>query len=453
MSQDLEKLNRDMDRAVRAVWWQGKRFTRRQILAGAAGAAAVVVLSRLALAQMPPDSTKLQGLPATEVSNGRSQFEQLKRRQAVAYAGIPQVTATDQRNFMGVITPSDLHFERHHNGIPEIDPKRYKLLIHGLVSEPKVFTLEDLKRLPQVSFPYFVECSGSSQAHWKGLPETAIIVNTHPLFSNSEWIGVPLQVLFREVGAKREARWFLVESYDGAAMTRSVPLSKGYDDGLIAYGQNGEAVRPEQGYPARLLLPGWEGNIHVKWIRRIELSDRPFMGREETAHYTDPYPREGKSRQFSMVWEAKSVITHPSPGLNIPGPGYVEILGLAWSGMGKVARVEVSTDGGKSWGLAALQEPILPKTSTRFRYPWVWKGEEAIILSRCTDETGYIQPTRNQLLQARGESLYHFNGIQAWKVQPDGSLVHVYHEPELVTAALPAPLTGPWPLLSDCGLV
>ncbi|MBI2871689.1 MAG: sulfite dehydrogenase [Chloroflexi bacterium] len=431
-------------------------FTRRQVLGGAAVVGAMALggaLDRLVLAQqVSEDTTRVQGGPASDVSKGRSQFEQPKRTVTTAYAGIPQISGTDQSQLVGVITPSDLHFERHHAGIPDIDPRRYKLLVHGLVERPMVFTLDDLKHFPQESFPHFVECSGDSSGHYRGLLETATIVDTNPLYSNSEWVGVPLEILFREVGAKKEARWFLAESYDGAAMTRSVPMSKGYDDGMLTYGQNGEAVRPEQGYPVRLLLPGWEGNINVKWLRRIEVSDRPFMTREETSKYTDPLPREGKARQFTFEWDAKSVITQPSGGMTVRGKGFVEVRGLAWSGRGKIARVEVSTDGGKTWGLASLAEPVLSKTSTRFRYPWFWEGQEAIILSRCTDETGYIQPTRNQLLLVRGESNYHYNGIQAWKIQPSGTVVQTYHEPPL-QAALPTHLAGLWPLTPDCGLV
>lgn len=431
-------------------------FTRREMLAGAAGAAAAAALggvaAKIASAQdVPEDSTKVQGRPSTEISKGRSQFEQSKRRIGQVYGGIAQTSSTNQANFMGVITPSDMHFERHHAGIPELDPGRYKLLVHGMVERPTVFNLEDLKRFPQQSFYHFVECSGDSSGHWRGLPETATIVDTHPIYSNSEWIGVPLEILFREVGVKKEARWFLAESYDGSAMTRSVPMNKGYDDALIAYGQNGEAVRPEQGYPVRLLLPGWEGNINVKWIRRIEISDRPFQTREETSKYTDILPREGKARQFTFEWDVKSVITHPSGGMNMPGRGFYEIMGLAWSGRGRVTKVEVSTDGGRTWGLASLQEPVLTKTSTRFRYPWMWEGQETIILSRCTDETGNIQPTRNQLLAARGESTYHFNGIQAWKIMADGKVVHAYHEAPL-QAEIPLHLAGPWPYNPDCGL-
>lgn len=437
----------------------GMRLSRRRFLRLAAAAPVAAAASgtvvRAAHAQtVPDDPNKVPGLPSTDFSRGRSPFEQPRRTANLpGYAGIPQTSSTDQRNFLGTITPSDMHFERHHNGVPQIDPSRYKLLIHGMVERPMVFTLDDLKRLPQTSHMYFVECSGDSSGHYTGVAPSATILQTLSIFSSSEWAGTPLELLFRAVGAKPDARWFLAESYDGAAMTRSVPMSKGWDDGYVAYGQNGEAVRPEQGYPARLLLPGWEGNINVKWLRRIEISDHPFMTREETSKYTDPIPFAGEARQFTMEWDAKSIITHPSPGLNIPARGLVELRGLAWSGWGKIAQVEVSADGGETWDLATLEDPVLPKAATRFRYPWVWTGEEAVILSRATDETGYVQPTRNALLAARGQSQYHFNGIQAWKVNPDGTLVHTYHESALAALdSVPLALAGPWPFAPDCGL-
>lgn len=437
----------------------GTRLSRRRFLrlatAAPIAAAASGAMLRMAHAQeVPDDPNKVPGLPSTNLSRGRSPFERTQRTANLpGYFGIPQTSSTDQRNFVGTLTPSDMHFERHHNGVSEIDPSRYRLLIHGMVERPMIFTLSDLKRLPQISHMHFVECSGDSSGHWTGVAQTATILNTLSIYSSSEWAGVPLQTLFRAVGAKPEARWFLAESYDGAAMTRSVPMSKGWDDGYVAYGQNGEAVRPEQGYPARLLLPGWEGNINVKWLRRIEVSDQPFFTREETSKYTDPIPFAGQARWFTMEWDAKSIITHPSPGLNVSGPGLVELRGLAWSGRGKIAQVEVSADGGSTWDFATMEEPILPKAATRFRYPWVWSGQEATILSRATDETGYVQPTRNDLLSARGQSQYHFNGIQAWKVNSDGTLVHAYHEsPMAALDAVPLALAGPWPLEPDCGL-
>lgn len=426
-----------------------RRFTRRQILVGGAAAVASLAVGKVARAQGIPDSNKKPGAPASELGN-RSPFEKPRRTTTSPYAGIPQNSLTDLSYQMGVITPSDLHFQRNHNGVPAIDPAAYKLLIHGTVDRPTVFTLDDLKRLPQVSIQHFIECSGNSSGHYAGLPLGATILQTHGLYSNSEWIGVPLSVIFREVGVPAGASWFLAESYDGSAMSRSVPADKGWSDAMIAYGQNGEPIRPEQGYPARLLLPGWEGNINVKWIRRIELSDHPFMTREETSKYTDPIPAIGKSRQFTMEWDAKSVITRPSGGMTLPGAGFTEILGLAWSGRGKIDKVEVSTDGGKSWGLADIQGPVNSKAATRFRYPWVWDGGETTILSRCTDEIGYVQPTRNEILRARGVSNYHFNGIQAWKIGTDGKVANTYHEPQLAGFLAPASLAANSQLSADC---
>ncbi len=447
--------SRDIEAFLRGGTTLSRRRFLRLAAAAPVAAAASGALVGLAHGQtVPDDPTKVLGLPSTDISRGRSPFEQPRRTASLpGYAGMPVSSTTDQRNFLGMLTPSDLHFERTHAGVPQIDPSRYQLLIHGMVERPMVFTLDDLKRLPQISHMNFVECAGDSSGHWSGVASNSTILQTHSIFSNSEWIGTPLEILFRAVGAKPEARWFLAESYDGAAMTRSVPMSKGWDDGYIAYGQNGEAVRPEQGYPARLLLPGWEGNINVKWLRRIDVSDRPFLTREETSKYTDPIPFAGESRWFTQEWDAKSVITHPSPGLKISGPGLVELRGLAWSGRGKIAQVEVSADGGSSWDFATLEEPVLSKAATRFRYPWAWRGEEATILSRATDETGYVQPTRNVLLAARGQSQYHFNGIQAWKVNSDGSLTHTYHESLAASLdSVPIALAGPWPFASDCGL-
>jgi sulfane dehydrogenase subunit SoxC len=443
------------DQEIQAFIQGGERLSRRRALRRAVGLAAATALGALGSASPAAAQetlTRVQGRPASAISSGRSEFEQLQRNTRQSYAGIVQSTGTNQAAYMGVITPSDLHFERHHAGIPDLDPADYRLLIHGLVDRPMVFTLDDLKRLPQVSHFHFVECAGNSQQHWRGLPPGATVYDTHQIYSNSEWIGVPLDVLFRLTGVKSTARWFLAESHDGAALSRSVPLSKAFDDGLVAYGQNGEAVRPEQGYPARLLLPGWEGNINVKWLRRIELSDRPFMMRDETSKYTDPIPMAGTSRMFTFELDVKSVIVRPSGGMSLAGPGPVEIRGLAWSGRGSIDRVEVSTDGGETWTRAALQDPVLPKTSTAFRHTWRWDGTEALILSRATDEMGAVQPTRNELLAARGQSNYHFNGIQAWRVRPDGAVVHAYHEPPLEARDLPAQLAGPWPFVSDCGL-
>jgi sulfane dehydrogenase subunit SoxC len=252
------------------------------------------------------------------------------------------------------------------------------------------------------------------------------VQRTHGLVSTSEWTGVPLSTLFKQVGLKDEAAWVLAEGADAAVMTRSVPLDKCLSDALIVYAQNGEAIRPEQGYPIRLFLPGWEGNISIKWLRRLEVGDKPYQTREETSKYSDIITNTGKARQFTFTMEAKSVITFPSGELKLPGPGFYEITGLAWTGRGKIARVEVTTDGGKTWHLASLQDPILPIAQTRFRYPWVWDGSPAIIASRAIDETGYSQPSKEQLIAERGPLevglFYHMNAIQHWRIDRDGNV-------------------------------
>jgi len=334
------------------------------------------------------------------------------------------VSRTPLQDLDGIITPSDLHFERHHAGIPQINPDTYSLLIHGMVERPTVFTLDDLKRFPSRTQLCFVECAGNGGvAYGQRLPTDRTPQQIDGLLSTSEWIGVPLATLFREVGAHEGATWFLAEGMDASVMTRSIPVEKAFDDAMIAYGQNGEAIRPEQGYPARLLLPGWEGNASVKWIRRLELSDRPFMTREETSKYSDPLKDE-TARIFSFEMDAKSLILDPSYPQRLPGPGVFEIRGAAWSGRGIISRVEVSVDGGRAWHDAELNAPILPKCTTRFRYVWNWAGEEAVLMSRATDETGYVQPPVQALWEARGVAThYHYNSIRAWTVQSDGSVV------------------------------
>ena len=333
---------------------------------------------------------------------------------------------TPLQDLHGVISPSSLHFERHHNGVPLIDPARHRLMIHGLVGRPMVFTLEDLERLPDVSRIAFVECSGNTWDGWRNEAGDFSVQDTHGLTSTSEWTGVKLSTLLELVGARREASWMLAEGSDAAGLDRSVPLTHDVlEEAIICYGQNGEALRPEQGYPLRLLLPGLEGNINVKWLRRLKLGAEPFMTRWETAKYTDLLPN-GKAYQFSLVMDAKSVITNPSGKQQIQ-PGLQEIRGLAWTGRGKVTKVEVSADGGRSWRAAELQEPVLAKCHTRFRLPWQWKGQEAILQSRCIDETGYVQPTREALVKVRGtNSTYHYNGIQSWKVERDGRVRNIY---------------------------
>jgi len=334
-------------------------------------------------------------------------------------------STTPLQELHGVITPSALHFERHHAGIPKIDPAKHTLLVHGLVAQPMEFTLDDLKRLPAVTRTHFIECSGNGGGELRGVAG-ATVEKSHGLLSCSEWTGVPLKVLLEQAGVKPEAKWVIAEGADACRMARSIPMAKCMEDALVVYGQNGEALRPGQGYPLRLLLPGFEGNSSVKWLDRLHVTEEPAQSNQETAHYTDLLPT-GKARQFSFVMDTNSVITRPSGGQKIAGgAGFVEISGIAWTGNGKIKRVEVSTDGGKTWIDAALEEPVLSRSLVRFRAPWVWDGKDAVIQSRATDETGYLQPTRDEIVEARGmNSQYHYHGVKPWAVKADGSVTNV----------------------------
>jgi len=354
----------------------------------------------------------------------RSPFEKAARSLPTTKIMEVGQSYTPLAELLGVITPSSLHYERHHAGVPEIDPAEHRLLIHGMVERPLIFTIDDLRRLPSVSRICFIECSGNSHFGW-GVRDTRTVQESHGLVSCSEWTGVRLSLLLAEVGVRPGAKWILAEGADACKMQRSIPLEKAMDDILVAYGQNGEALRPEQGYPLRLVIPGFEGNTNVKWLRRLKVVDQPMMTRDETAKYTDPMP-DGTARQFTFVMEAKSVVTFPSGGQKLAGPGFYEITGLAWSGRGRIERVEVSTDGGGTWLDAGLQEQRLPVALTRFRLPWRWDGREAVVQSRATDQTGYVQPTREALIAVRGtNSEYHNNSIRPWKVMADGSVTHV----------------------------
>lgn len=392
-----------------------RTVTRRDLLAGAAGALGAAALAPGGRRVHAQDTTKSPGAPSSPLG-ARSPHEPLARGAVTGSS-----SRTPLQDLHGTITPSDLHFERHHGGVPEIDPDDYRLLIHGLVERPTVLTLGDLKRFPATSRICFLECSGNypQSAGPETKPE-----NVCGMTATTEWTGVSLAALFREVGARPDASWFLAEGQDAAVMTRSVPMEKARDDALVAWAQNGEALRPAQGYPARLLLPGWEGNANVKWLRRLELADRPFMTREETSKYTDPLA-DGTARQFSFVFDARSIITSPA-WPDVVEPGWIEIRGIAWSGRGAVARVDVSTDSGRSWQEARLQEPVLRQAHTRFRHLWRWDGSETAIMSRAADDTGYVQPTRAALRAVRGRRArrYHLNPITAWRVRPDGRVFY-----------------------------
>src|SRR5712692_4792836 len=328
---------------------------------------------------------------------------------------------TPLQDSYGILTPSSLHFERHHSGVPRIDPAAHRLLLHGMVDRPLMLTLEDIHRLPSVSRIHFVECAGNSGSEWgpKLAPDAQ---KAHGLASCSEWTGVPLSILLAEAGVKPGASWLVAEGADACHMQRSIPLKKAMDDVLVAFGQNGEAIRPEQGYPLRLLVPGWEGNLNVKWLRRIKVVDQPYMTKDETSKYTD-LMADGGARQFTFEMDAKSLITFPSGGQKLAGAGLYEISGLAWSGRGRIERVEISTDGGRSWQNARIDEPRLRMPFSGFRLPWKWDGQEASLQSRCTDETGYVQPSREALIEARGmNSNYHNNCITTWRISADGGV-------------------------------
>jgi sulfane dehydrogenase subunit SoxC len=392
-----------------------KKIGRRTLLGTLAAAATVALIKNSAgqyVQTLAGDPTKKPGFPPAMIGT-RSSFEQLSKKTSDTSSRSPL------QDLYGIITPSDLHFERHHAGVPDIDPQNYKLLIHGMVEKPMVFTLADLKRFPSVSRIAFLECSGNFRTG----KETMTPQDICGLTSQSEWTGVSVATLFREVGLNAKASWFLAEGSDAAKMTRSIPLKKGLDDAIIAYAQNGEALRPQQGYPVRLFLPGWEGNTSVKWLRRIEVCDQPFMTREETARYTETV-KAGKIRQFSFDMDARSMITYPAYPRMIE-KGWIEIRGLAWTGRGRITKVEISTDAGKSWRPAVLQEPVLDKAHVVFRYLWKWNGDETELSSRATDETGYTQPTLRQLVEARGTDMggYHLNPVTSWVLKTDGRVL------------------------------
>ncbi|MFC0515545.1 sulfite dehydrogenase [Mucilaginibacter angelicae] len=406
-------MEKQQDKPVKII---EKKISRRTLLGGALAAAIIPVTSSFAKyvqvgVPIVPDPTKQPGpLPGT--LGKRSLFENpVKKPSDIS-------SRTPLQDLYSTITPSDLHFERHHAGIPTIDPNTYELLIHGMVERPMKFSLHDLKRFPSVTRTCFIECAGNFRTGKEEMTAQEIL----GLTSQSEWTGVMLSTLFRELGVDPKATWFLAEGGDASVLTRSIPMHKAWDDAMIVYAQNGEAIRPEQGYPARLLLPGWEGNTNVKWLRRIEISDAPYFTREETSKYT--YAVKDKIRMFSFEMDGRSIITFPSFPQKVER-GWIEIRGIAWSGRGKVVKVEVSTDTGKNWNEARLQGPILEKAHTYFRYLWQWDGSETEILSRVTDETGYTQPTLKQLIDARGKDIggYHMNPVTAWRLKRDGSVV------------------------------
>jgi sulfane dehydrogenase subunit SoxC len=353
----------------------------------------------------------------------RSRFEKTLR--LVGNPRTPQAASslTPLRDSHGIITASALHYERHHSGVPDLDPSTHTLTIHGLVNRQLVFTLDELKRFPSVSRIFFLECSGNTSSEWRGA-NAMDVQRSHGLTSCSEWTGVWLSTLLRECAVTPAGTWILAEGADAARVARSIPMAKAMKDVLVAYAQNGEPLRPEQGYPLRLIVPGFEGIINIKWLHRLKVIDQPAMTRWETSKYTDLMP-DGTSRIFTLEMDVKSVITRPSGGDRLPGSGVYEISGLAWSGRGSIARVDITTDGGATWSAAELQTPVLPLAHTRFRASWNWDGRDALIASRALDDTGHLQPTLPDLVKLRGlNSGYHNNAVLPWNVSSTGAVTN-----------------------------
>jgi sulfane dehydrogenase subunit SoxC len=334
------------------------------------------------------------------------------------------VNFTPLHELDGIITPNGLCFERHHGGVAEIDPAKYRLMISGLVEKPLVFTLADLMRFPRVNRVHFLECAANSGMEWRGAQLNGCQF-THGMVHNVMYTGVQLKHLLNEAGVRTNAKWVVMEGADSSGMNRSVPLTKALDDCIIAWRMNGEMLRPEQGYPVRLVVPGWEGNMWVKWLRRIELTDMPLLAREETSKYTD-LMTDGRSRRFTFVMDAKSVVTNPSPQAPLKVKGRNVLSGLAWSGRGTIQRVDVTLDGGRNWQRARIDGPVLNQSLTRFYVDFDWQGQELMIQSRAHDSTGYVQPTKEELRKVRGvNNIYHNNGIQTWLVRANGETENV----------------------------
>ncbi|WP_198085388.1 sulfite dehydrogenase [Variovorax sp. E3] len=426
---------------VRTVFSQahaGRRdFIRNAFAAAVAGTAASSALAQPgavgdgdpAILQLPAHSTGLGQAVVTDGYGKPSKYEaNVQRRQSPGLTPTAQasVSFAPLQSLFGIVTPSGLHFERHHQGWWDIDPSKHRLMINGMVKAPKVFTLDELMRLPSVSRFHFIECGANTGMEW-GNVAVPTAQYTHGMLSCSEFTGVPLITLLEMAGADLKGeRFVLAEGADGSSMTRTIPMSLiRSGEVLVAYGQNGEMLRPEQGYPLRLVVPGVQGVSWVKYLRRIELGDQPYGTKDETVHYVDLMP-DGQHRQYTSIQECKSVVTTPSGGQMLLDKGFYNITGLAWSGRGKVKRVDVSVDGGRNWRTARLESPVLSKCLTRFNIDWVWDGTPAIIQSRAMDDTGYVQPSYRQLRAVRGtRSIYHNNAIQSWQVQQSGEVANV----------------------------
>ncbi|HQX68051.1 MAG TPA: sulfite dehydrogenase [Ottowia sp.] len=427
---------------VRAVFAEGKRgrrdFIRGAFAAALAGGAAAragaqpeapVGEGDPAILNLPAHSTGLGQAVATDGYGRPSKYEgNVQRRPSPGLTQTSQssVSFAPLQSLFGIVTPSGLHFERHHQGWWDVDPAQHRLMVNGMVKTPRVFTMDELMRLPSVSRFHFIECGANTGMEW-GNVAVPTCQYSHGMLSCSEFTGVPLITLLEMAGADlKGGKFVLAEGADGSSMTRTIPMEL-VNNGqvLVAYGQNGEMLRPENGYPLRLVVPGVQGVSWVKYLRRVELGDAPWGAKDEAIHYIDLLP-DGTHRQYSSIQECKSVITTPSGGQVLLDKGFYNISGLAWSGRGKVKRVDVSTDGGRNWRTARLETPVLDKCLTRFNLDWVWDGKPTIVQSRAMDDTGYVQPSIRQLRDVRGNrSIYHNNAIQSWLVQENGEVKNV----------------------------
>lgn len=375
-----------------------------------------------------PLHMKAPGVPS-DVYGQPSKYEKIVQRKGMAFfqSGIFTGALTPLDKLKGIITPSGLHFSMHHNGIPDISPENHQIMIHGMVDKPLKWDIPTLLNYPMVSRIQFLECAGNSAANAvSDTPVAGSSMSLHGQVSCSEWTGVPLKLLLDEAGVKKNALWVMCEGADGGSHVRNVPLQKFYDDAILAFYQNGERIRPDQGYPCRLFLPGFEGNMNVKWIHRMEVVDSPSQSKDEQSLYAE-FTKDRKLHQFTFFMDVKSVITSPSGEQQLPANGIYEITGLAWSGRGMIKRVEVSADGGKTWADATLEGPVMNKSFTRFTIPWKWSGRNAILLSRATDEFGNVQPTRTAWKARYADFTFnHYNAINAWHVSSDGKVSNFY---------------------------
>jgi sulfane dehydrogenase subunit SoxC len=421
-----------LDQAQIADVQAGRRgFLRGALLAAAAGAAGRALAQPKgdpAILELPEHSRSLGQPVAARAYGLPSEYEKnLQRRESpgLTRVGSASVSFAPLQGLFGIITPNGLHFERHHQGWWDIDPHKHRLMVMGLVKQPKVYTMDDLVRLPAVSRMHFIECGANTGMEW-GNVAVPTVQYTHGMLSCCEFTGVLLSTLLEDCGFDRKAgKFVLAEGADGSSMTRTIAMERALDDVMVAWAMNGEMLRPENGYPLRLVAPGLQGVSWVKWLRRIEVGDQPWGTKDEVLHYVDLMP-DGRHRQYSSIQECKSVITSPSGGQVLLDKGFHNVTGLAWSGRGRVKRVDVSFDGGRNWRAARLETPLLPKCLTRFNIDWAWDGSPAILQSRAIDETGYVQPKINQLRAVRGtRSIYHNNAIQSWKVADSGEVSNV----------------------------